>query len=120
MTAERDELILAAKAGGIKLLFDPHGMPRDCTGMHPDMNIFAGKPWNSRESDGDAFRLKAKLRLEVSHVYDDRVLVLTHTKFERGERPMRLEEWLRHANERCDATRRAITRAAAQIGKAMP
>jgi hypothetical protein len=70
-------------------------------------------PWNPLADDGDALRLAVKLRLSI----------------ENGEYDVSVEVWfelnnLRRVNEfygedACAATRRAIVRAAAEIGKEM-
>ena len=111
---DRDLLGLAAKAAGIKALRSPDGILRDCSGFDPMMNIFAAKPWNPLTDDGDALRLAVKLRLTVSwDRFDD-------TEYATATRP--------HTHQGYDcivdqdpyaATRRAITRAAAEIGRAM-
>lgn len=109
METNRELLELAAKAEGIKLLFDPYGVPRDCTGMDPLMNIFAGKPWNPLTDDGDAFRLAVKLKMLVDcHSQCARPLP-DSIEWQEGSGPDD------YAN-----TRLAIVRAAAEIGKAMP
>ena len=110
MTNDKEELKLAAKAGGIKLLFDPTGVPRDCTGMDPLMNIFAAKPWNSLEDDGDAFRLAVKLNMNLDVIDGSSGAQLLHVVW--CSEP--------HHGNPLAATRRAITRAAAAIGKDMP
>jgi hypothetical protein len=56
--SDKELLKDAAKAAGIKLVFDADGFPRNCTGMEPAMNIFAAKLWNPIDDDGDALRLK--------------------------------------------------------------
>jgi len=58
---DREMLELAAQAAGVKLLFDPRGTPRDCTGAHPEANIFAMPVWDPKNDDGTALRLAAHL-----------------------------------------------------------
>jgi hypothetical protein len=101
---------LAAKAAGIKALRSPDGILRDCSGFDPMMNIFAAKPWNPLTDDGDAQRLAVKLRMNVFHA-GIRVFALN----EEGD----IEEAEGHELDPYAATRRAITRAAAEIGKEM-
>ena len=74
--------------------------------------------WNPLNDDGDALKLAVKLNLRlVHHPVLNQVLV----------RPYHSNEWGDEAREDCEnhpdpyaATRRAIVRAAAEIGKAMP
>lgn len=73
--------------------------------------------WNPLEDDGDAFRLAVKLRLDIGFEKLHTVSVWVDP----------LDEWI---NEQCDIgngmgkgieglTRRAIVRAAAEIGRSM-
>lgn len=110
---EQEELELAAKAAGIKALRCPNGVLRDCTGLDPAMNIFSAPEWNPFTSDGDALRLAVKLRIGVLHRSSG---IEAHTFRSR----------LIICNEECAegfdyyaATRRAIVRAAAEIGRNM-
>jgi len=65
--------------------------------------------WNPLTDDGDALRLAVKLGIRIAHM---------------GERACAFfglrEFWEPEAGEPYTATRRAIVRAAAEIGKAMP
>lgn len=107
----------AAKAGGIKLLFGPYGVPRDCTGMEPAMNLFSAKVWNPLIDDGDALRLTVKLGLKIEYYLLResilRVCVATEAQFTDTDYGF-------HEDCIADpyaATRLAITRAAAEIGR---
>jgi hypothetical protein len=97
MMTDREMLELAAKAAGIDALRDPDGVLRDCTGSHPAMNIFGAKPWNPLIYDGDALRLAINLDIDVAKV--------------------QIKFWDKHSINPYAATRRAIVRAAAEIGK---
>ena len=70
-----------------------------------------GMLWNPRDDDGDALRLAVKLGLIVD----------SHGMYARAcfpyEAPLAYEAM---REDRCAATRRAITRAAAEIGRNMP
>jgi hypothetical protein len=96
---DRELLELAAKAVGIEIKW--------MTVVHTGEEFSAG--WNPITDDGDALRLAVKLRLHVS-VFADAIGIgtpgdgYTETKW-RGD-PYA-------------ATRRAITRAAAEIGKTL-
>lgn len=75
----------------------------DSIGRHTDT-------WNPLDDDGDALRLANKLWLEVRHV---------HGKAHAGE-PQKFwctEAWFPNGDQNA-ATRRAIVRAAAEIGRA--
>ena len=56
--------------------------------------------WNPLEDDGDALRLAVKLGIDISKA--------------------QLDYYDKHSTDPYGATRRAIVRAAAEIGKAMP
>ena len=108
---DRELLELAAKAAGMKkwLFYESHredGAPRYSFGMRLGVNR-----WNPLTDDGDAMRLAVKLQ----------VLVDTHGMHARVcfpyEAPLAYEAM---GEDRAAATRRAIVRAAAEIGKAMP
>jgi len=115
MTDKDKELLeLAAKAAGIKALRSPDGVLRDCTGGDPMMNIFASKPWNPLTDDGDALRLAVKLKIQITpETYQDYEVTAYRGGFceatEKATMGYSIEE----------ATRRAIVRAAAEIGRNM-
>jgi hypothetical protein len=91
----RELLQLAARAAGIKLLFDPDGLPRDCTGMEPAMNILSTKIWNPLDNDGDALRLAVDAGIDLYQA--------------------QLDFYNKHCSDDYAATRYAITCAAAEI-----
>ena len=95
------------------------GPYRYCTGT---VNVYGPhhtKPWNPLTDDGDALRLAVALRIDVSH---DEVgmksFVYARTVFN-DEIHIGLSEIFDDESERHERVRRAITRAAAQIGKEM-
>lgn len=114
-TADRELLELAAKAAGYTVQRDPIDnrwriQKRD--GQHPDL----WPRWNPLHDDGDALRLAVRLNLQV--------LI--------GQGPDGDITWVRapgeldiegpserHEADAFAATRRAIVRAAAEIGKVM-
>ncbi len=112
---DREMLELAAKAAGIKI---------DCSDMSGgrvnnegfDLNGNAvldwhnGTRWNPLADDGDAFRLGVKLGLTINPY--KRGLFVSRYENE----PVIQEKW---AEDGCVTTRRAIVRAAAEIGKQM-
>ena len=108
---DKELLELAAKAAGI-------------TGSWHRSGYVAYSGWSDSifdplNDDGDAFRLAVELRIDVSH---DEVgmksFVYARTVFN-DETHIGLSEIFDDESERLYRTRRAITRAAAQIGKEM-
>jgi hypothetical protein len=94
-------LELAAKAAGIECKKTPIGFYLS----DEDRN------WNPLTDDGDALRLAVKLGVQVTIILDG----------DDGDHsPKTMVDWAteEHLNDPYAATRRAITRAAAQIGKA--
>ena len=99
------ELELAAKASG-GLAYVPG------TGwIHENADGTRGAWWHPLTDDGDALRLAVKLCLLVN--IDLGISFVTD-----GTHDSDLSE--KHGSDPCAATRRAIVRAAAEIGKAMP
>ena len=100
---DKELLELAAKAAGVKALWSPDGVLRDCTNGHPAQNIYSAPPWNPLTDDGNSLRLAVKLNLTVCSgpVYS---YVVGCTQEPNNGDPYA-------------ATRRAIVRAAAEIGK---
>lgn len=105
---DRELLALAAKAAGIDLI-DWREEWTDFWG--PAWRKTDHELWNPLTDDGDALRLAVKLRIDVQ-------------QFEKSEM---VEAW-RHPQQACGedygsdpyaATRRAITRCAAEIGRTM-
>lgn len=90
----------AAKAAGIELLFDEDGRSYF---RYPDDRQY----WNSLNGDGDALRLAVKLEMELE-LFGGCSIAL-----------MAFADWVDHNNDPYAATRRAITQAAAEIGKGM-
>ena len=95
--SDKELLKLAAKAAGIKARWSPDGVLRDCTNGHPAQNIYLAPLWNPLIYDGDALRLAIKLGIDVAKV--------------------QIKFWDKHSINPYAATRRAIVRAAAEIGK---
>ena len=113
---DRELLELAAKAAGIEVWF-----PRMNGGKGPDGTRIILTPchthgadgsiveWNPITDDGDALRLAVMLRLDI-HV--DGNLTEVHGPFDGFFTEA-------HLGDPCAATRRAIVRTAAEIGRAM-
>ncbi|KGC12919.1 hypothetical protein DM48_324 [Burkholderia gladioli] len=119
---DRELLELAAKAAGLDLRWNEFwkGMYRlsadKVKGEHWDANSL----WNPLADDGDALRLAVKLNLivgaygsyaSVGETYDKQKLAPDVAEFICWHHETR--------GDQCAALRRAITRAAAEIGKNM-
>ena len=108
---DKELIEMAAKAAGYdEITFTPD---RDCGVWSRNGNvkrIF----WNPLTDDADAFRLANKVQLTVYHA--ELAVVIKHKQYS--------WDWLgegvnEDTGDRDASTRRAITRAAAQIGKDM-
>ena len=101
---DRELLELAAKAAGYEFEFN-----------HAARVLADGKLWNPLENDGDALRLANILRISIirdsPNVQATAVLI--------GKRKTKIQEDVLYQCKHT-ATRRAIVRAAAEIGRAMP
>lgn len=109
---DRELLELAAKATGKDI--DPDRYDDDWGFAICHM----AKWWNPLTDDGDALRLAVKLRMEIDHNHpaDQQPWVSVRAA---PSRMLSVEEFEGESG-RMTATRRAIVRAAAEIGKAMP
>lgn len=104
---ERELLELAAKAAGLRfdLFIDGRTIRRDADGQP----IY----WNPLADDGDALRLAAQLHLYID-LHDDLEVIVCCPDLDMPE----FQQPLGH--DPMIATRRAIVRAAAAIGRDMP
>lgn len=114
---DRELLELAAKAVGvclhpesaIKRSYGNWGCDTTCMICKEDPS---DARWNPITNDGDALRLAVQLRLTVE-VWDTTSFELAHSCCTRTDiNTMRVQ----HDSDPCAATRRAIVRAAAEIG----
>jgi hypothetical protein len=110
---DRELLELAAKAAG----YVSHGYGELCGGS-PSLYLqeadFTGI-WSPLTDDGDALRLAVKLQIHMAK-YDNYVSACQLGPAWGGE----VVVWDHEEPDPYAATRRAITRAAAEMGKAMP
>ena len=106
---DRELLELAAKAAGISVWWSASAitMFRNDTGFDDDI-------WNPLTDDGDAFRLAVKLGLVIEIGYAARGFLVVRTNTDNWQEFR--EAW---GNDPYATTRRAIVRAAAEIGKGM-
>jgi hypothetical protein len=120
MSADRELLELAAKAAGIDIvLYQADGTPHIC-----DPTGSVSWRWNPLTDDGDALRLAVKLGIEHKKPSRSRsVSRVVQAWFPADGNPARSASAHVSVAIKGDvlaATRRAITCAAAEIGKAMP
>lgn len=115
---DRELLELAAKASGVNLWWDgeiPKEVIQHWSGNPEDSGEARDYDWNPLADDGDALRLSVKLQISLHSViirYEASTIGLTLA------RVFIKEDML---NQPADvAARRAIVRAAAEIGRAMP
>jgi len=112
MSDDRELLELAAKAAGISLEWD--GDPAKWQGMY-----YEGKTYHSfdpLDDDGDALRLAVKLHLLIDVDCDEVSVVLPSDTAVEYDEFTRITESL-YDTDPYAATRRAIVRAAAEIGR---
>lgn len=126
---DRELLELAARAAGIR--YD-----KEASKPHPTSGAFFGlwlqidgepyegqrRRWNPLTDDADAFRLAVSLGIDLLFTAEDVEAVATqYAKPEDQEliSPWACESWTLKNQCTLAATRRAITRAAAEIGKDM-
>lgn len=109
--AEHEMLVLAAKAAGIPI--------KPCTCSNPNYPFAHDEPvsgkyghWNPLVRDGDALRLAGEIKTCIDIEADEVVVYYAVGKY---VREVPAGEGTIHA-----AMRRAIVRAAAKIGEAMP
>lgn len=112
---DRELLELAAKAAGIAVvrsrLEDPLCMDMCVERSFRNKGQIAG-PWNPLTDDGDALRLAVKLNLQPRQG----VNLVSVLRPDKGGND---ENYRDHGGDPCAATRRAIVRAAAEIGRTM-
>jgi hypothetical protein len=100
VSTDRELLKDAAKAAGIEIKW--------MTVVHTGEEFSAG--WNPLTVDGDALRLAVKLNIRFAGEWRGHCVALVG-----------IQEFTEQSGgDPISATRRAITRAAAEIGKAMP
>ena len=118
--SDREMLEFAAKAAGIGGGWQ-FVRGRDTPIFYRDVG---GRVWNPITDDGDALRLMVRLRLHARQfpIADDGFdapLGMVEVWRVDDDDPMHVE-FLRSGDDRLVATRRAIVRAAAEIGRQMP
>ena len=123
MTDNRKLLESAAKAAGLIV----HGLADKFVVQHnygPDGLCVANDKggyslWNPLTDDGDALRLAVKLEIDLQHNWQSVIGIYTRNDSVKVGIPSHAEVGGDEYQDRLAATRRAIVRAAAEIGKAM-
>ena len=106
--SDRELLELAAKAAGIRINYWVYDNNDDSPSV-----LESGGIWNPLTDDGDALRLAVKCEIAINPwagktvCWHEDSKVINHEKHDCNDDP-------------CAATRRAIVRAAAEIGRNMP
>lgn len=121
--AEIKELLrLAAKAAGYKIHSD--ALACGPGGAEPQLYIGSRGPvWNPMDDDGDSRRLEVALCIEIEH--NNPLDIERYVKAYRSGvvslfDPVSVVEEFDDESQRLEATRLAVLRAAAAIGRAMP
>jgi hypothetical protein len=115
--SDRELLELAAKAAGIVYRHDNSFWTHEdyCAFWSYDDLCNCGARWNPLTDDGDALRLAVKLGLHISQQLSYVAVMQPH-----GGAGSHLLQWIeKYNNDPYAATRRVITRAAAEIGRNM-
>lgn len=120
-TQDRELLDLAAKAAGYKFKWfkvkqfkitdPPYGRCRYFTGYKDVFGKHHTKPWNPLEDDGDALRLAVDLEIDI--------LIRASASEVWAQAPLCRMAIEPFGGDKLAATRRAIVRAAAEIGRRM-
>lgn len=111
---DRELLELAAKAAGMRVrTWEGHSGTR-CA-IDDERH---GRMWNPLTDDGDALRLAVKLYIPFHVFYEHKSVIAYSKKTNLHTEGFDAQEFFTEVDE-FTATRRAIVRAAAEIGKAM-
>jgi hypothetical protein len=109
--SDKELLGLAAKAAGIELRMYEGMVVQPGTGLVV-VNAKTGLKWNPLKDDGDALRLAVKLKMDIEFSMEGVWVIAKNSSNQM------LDRFFIHDND-CSATRRAIVRAAAEIGRGM-
>lgn len=117
--SDRKLLELAAKAAGISNYYVSEWVGGVSLMLSPNPKV-GPIAWDPLTDDGDAFRLAVKLNIELRFHLAGDVPGVTATCAADSRLPIPREPWTPKQGDKPAATRRAIVRAAAEIGKTMP
>ena len=116
MNTDRELLELAAKAAGIKIRWQSYGSYFVICDID-DEGIEA--VWDPILDDGDALRLAVRLYLDINQFPATDGYVGMIEIWRNGDGDPAHVEYVKAEDDRLSATRRAIVRAAAEIGRNM-
>ena len=114
---DRELLERAAKAYGDQNVRIDHAGGRRWIGRNEDLGCDVMVTWNPLTDDGDALRMAVKLRLNIQHYVRSTGVICVQAVIDWGMGNDAFHE--EHGDSPSAATRRAIVRAAAEIGKSM-
>lgn len=118
---DKEMLELAAKAAGVDGEYVENSPLNGAykTGIY---DRFLDHEWNPLTDDGDALRLAVELKLDISfgngYYFDEGDMTFCGERCDGGESRW-FKRFVKHNGDPYAATRRAIVRAAAEIGKEM-
>jgi len=119
MNTDRELLKLAAKASGLYVVREVINHNDEFIGFRVKPSKNSGREmmvfWNALEDDGDALRLAVRLGLQI---FPDDLRDCTVALVQDNDDRIACAE--KYDDDGLTATRRAIVRAAAAIGKSMP
>jgi hypothetical protein len=115
MNNDRELLELSAKAAGIQGHYASLDEFPNWMNVHDGEGVYytASQAWNPLTDDGAALRLAVKLEISVNPFAGKTVVAHEYSK------RLVCEKWELHDDDPYAATRRAIVRVAAEIGKGM-
>lgn len=117
--SDRELLEMAAKAAGVE--YDPKQFSQFGLWLviHGEPSEYQRRYWNPLKDDGDALRLAVKLNIEFA-CFDDKQSVNAGVWSAEHKWNEVWDCMTPYNGDKLAATRRAIVRAAAEIGKAVP
>jgi len=115
--SDKEIIEMAAKSIGYKIAWNSNWHNYQLLNPVPDRFGYFKHPWNPLEDNSDAMDIMVKLGMNVN-VFLNRAEPFTEVRFQHYGSETITEE--AHMGDAAKATRRAIVRSAARIGKAMP
>ena len=119
--SDKELIEFAAKAIGWRVAsFSERGTSIVNGGMAVVVGEGRNFGWRPQLDDGDSMRLAVKLRMEIYHGSDEgSAAYVGYWVDGRMQYCIEYYDDITHMGDACSATRRAILRAAAEVGKAM-
>ena len=118
-TSDRELLELAAKAAGLTIVGSITSILNDDDGWLETTDNGPDRLWNPLTNDGDALRLAVRLYLDINQFPATDGYVGMIEIWRNGDGDPAHVEYVKAGDDRLIATRRAIVRAAAEIGRNM-